>query len=243
MKSKSFILSVFTLMLTLLLVTPVYAAKKNISVTMYVGQTRQYVSDDENVIWTSNKPKIATVSADGVIKARRVGKCTITAKVADQTYKCFLTVKKKGSSIVSMNKLARYSYFRKYMSEAEMKKAYKIARKMLLPLEGLDKKQQLQGITRALREYFDKGMSYSMKTAHYNDPYGYLVLKSASCAGCTRTAGMMLNMLGINYEHINENQYTHQWARVKIGKKYWICDAYGLYCGPEPAARKHPYLR
>lgn len=43
-------------------------------------------------------------------------------------------------------------------------------------------------------------------------------------------------------EHVNENKYAHQWCRVKVGKKYWICDAYGLYCGSEPGKRKHPYF-
>ena len=48
-------------------------------------------------------------------------------------------------------------------------------------------------------------------------------------------------MLGIPYEHVNENQYTHQWCRVDMGGGvYWICDAYGLYCGPEFAPYQHP---
>ena len=78
---------------------------------------------------------------------------------------------------------------------------------------------------------------------HYNDPYGYFVLGSASCAGCTRATGLCLNVLGISYEHVNENQYSHQWCRVPVGDTYWICDAYGLYCGPEPAPCQHPYFQ
>ena len=50
-------------------------------------------------------------------------------------------------------------------------------------------------------------------------------------------------MLGIPYEHVNENQWDHQWCRVPMDDgTYWICDAYGLYCGPEPAPYQHPYL-
>ena len=61
--------------------------------------------------------------------------------------------------------------------------------------------------------------------------------------GCTRTTGLCLNMLGIPYEHVNENQWSHQWCRVPMPDgSYWICDAYGLYCGPEPAPYQHPYL-
>ena len=69
------------------------------------------------------------------------------------------------------------------------------------------------------------------------------MLHVASCAGCTRTTGLCLNMLGIPYEHVNENQWSHQWCRVPMPDgSYWICDAYGLYCGPEPAPYQHPYL-
>ena len=36
---------------------------------------------------------------------------------------------------------------------------------------------------------------------------------------------------------------SHQWCRVPVGDTYWICDAYGLYCGPEPAPYQHPYFQ
>ena len=89
---------------------------------------------------------------------------------------------------------------------------------------------------------FDSGMTYSTDTPHYNDPYGYFVLGVASCAGCARATGLCLNILGIHYEHVNENQWGHQWCRVNIDGTYWICDAYGLYCGPEPGPYAHPYF-
>ena len=196
----------------------------------------------EGATFKSSNKKVATVSKSGLVKAKKKGKATITATDGVNTYILKLTVKKSKFKPVAMKKLKRYSYFRKYMSESQLKKAYKKALKLVLPLGDLKKKDQLVGVAVKLREYFDKGMQYSMTAKHYNDPYGYFILKQASCAGCTRATGLCLNILGINYEHVNENQYSHQWARVKVGKKYWICDAYGLYCGPEPANRQHPYL-
>ena len=95
---------------------------------------------------------------------------------------------------------------------------------------------QLTGIARALRYMFDGGqVDYSMSESHYNDPYGFFVLGVGSCAGCTRATGFCLNMLRIPYEHVSENQYVHQWCRVNTDETYWICDAYRLYVGPEPA--------
>ena len=95
-----------------------------------------------------------------------------------------------------------------------------------------------------LRDMVDSGqVAYSTSAAHYNDPYGYFVAGVSSCAGCTRATGLCLNILGIPYEHVNENQYAHQWCRVKMPDgSYWICDAYGLYVGPEPAPYQHPYF-
>jgi len=103
--------------------------------------------------------------------------------------------------------------------------------------------EQLYGISASLRQLFNNGMAYSMSVPHYNDPHGYFVLGTASCAGCTRTTGLCLNILGISYEHVNENQYSHQWCRINVNGVYWICDAYGLYCGQEPAPNEHPYLK
>ena len=111
-----------------------------------------------------------------------------------------------------------------------------------VPVPILPMEDQLWGIAVAMRDRYDSGMMYSMSTPHYNDPYGYFVLGTASCAGCARATGLCLNILGIPYEHVNENQYSHQWCRVNVNGTYWICDAYGLYCGPEPAPYMHPYL-
>ena len=108
----------------------------------------------------------------------------------------------------------------------------------------INKEDQLYGIASALRAVVDDGsMAYSMEANHYNDPYGYFVLRTASCAGCARATALCLDILGIPYEHVNENQYSHQWCRVPMEDgSYWICDAFGLYCGPEPEPYQHPYF-
>ena len=75
----------------------------------------------------------------------------------------------------------------------------------------------------------------------YNTPYGYLVNRIASCAGCARATGLCLNILGIPYEHVNENKWLHQWCRVRLDNgAFWISDAFGLYVGPEHSPYRHP---
>ena len=144
---------------------------------------------------------------------------------------------------VPIVELANYKSIKKRMTHAEFEAAYQEALKIVTPVAFASREEQLNHIAVSLRELFDTQMNYSMSTDHYNDPYGYLVLHSASCAGCTRTTGLCLNILGIPYEHVKENQYAHPWTRVDVNGTYWICDAYGMYCGPEPAEGQHPYFQ
>lgn len=146
------------------------------------------------------------------------------------------------SQFIAVNQLANLKSLRKKMTDEELNAAYNAALEIVRPYVGLSREEQLQGIAYSIRMIFENGGTYSMSEAHYNDPYGYLILGTASCAGCARATGLCLNILGIPYEHVNENQYSHQWCRVEINGVYWICDAFGLYCGPEPAPYAHPYL-
>lgn len=145
-------------------------------------------------------------------------------------------------SPVPLEELSNYKSLKKKMTDEEFAEAYAAALELVTPVAFSPRSEQLKYIAVSLRAMFDQGMAYSMSAEHYNDPYGYFVLGAASCAGCTRATGLCLNILGIPYEHVNENQYTHQWCRVEVDGEYWICDAYGLYCGPEPAPYQHPIL-
>ena len=181
-----------------------------------------------------------TYTPDSTISRGAVA--AIVSRIAAPALRRSLTLAKQPFRPVPMAELANLKSLRKNANDEELSQAYAEALKIVTPLADLPREEQLYGIAVALRQRFEDNMSYSMETPHYNDPYGYLILGSASCAGCTRATGLCLNILGIPYEHVNENQYSHQWCRVNLGGVYWICDAYGLYCGPEPAPYTHPYL-
>lgn len=147
------------------------------------------------------------------------------------------------SGLVSPANLANISSLKKRCTDEEFQAAYNVAVEIVTPLIGLSREEQLMGIAAAIRNLFDSGkVQYSVEAAHYDDPYGYFVVGVGSCAGCARATGLCLNMLNIPYEHVNENQWSHQWCRVNVNGVYWICDAYGLYVGPEPEPYMHPYL-
>ena len=144
---------------------------------------------------------------------------------------------------VPLKKLYNYKSLKKKQSNAEFQQAYNIALQIVLPLSGLPLEQQIIGIAQKLREHYDAGGKYSMSELHYNDPYGYFVRKIASCAGCTRATGLCLNILGIHYQHINENKWKHQWCRINVNGKYWICDPFAYYAGEEYEPCKHPIYK
>lgn len=166
----------------------------------------------------------------------------IISRMVDPSLRKPLTLEKAPFEPIPMKELANLKSIQKKCTDAELQAAYDVALEIVTPLAKKSTAEQLQGIAVELRRLFDSGMTYSTSAPHYNDPYGYFVLNTASCAGCTRATGLCLNILGIPYEHVNENQWGHQWCRVNINGTYWICDAYGLYCGPEPAPYQHPYL-
>ena len=148
------------------------------------------------------------------------------------------------SGLVPLNKLSNKKSLQKGSSNAELQAAYNVAANIVTPLIGQSRENQLYGIASSVRSLADNGyITYSTSVPHYNDPYGYFVVGVGSCAGETRAIGLCLNMLGIPYEHVNENKWSHQWCRVAMTDgTHWIVDAYGLYVGPEPAPYTHPYL-
>lgn len=192
-------------------------------------------------ILTGNDAKGTFGAKDGITRGAAAA---ILSRVIDPSLRKSITLKAAPFEPVPLKKLANYKSLKKKMSDAEFQAAYEAARKVVEPLAKKSREEQLLGIAIALREMVESGqVRYSTEEAHYNDPYGYFVKGVASCAGCTRATGLCLNMLGISYEHVNEGQWSHQWCRVNMGNgEYWICDAYGLYCGSEPYAYGHPYL-
>ncbi len=71
--------------------------------------------------------------------------------------------------------------------------------------------------------------TYTMDGKDYRTAYGVFIKGEYSCAGATRALGMVLNCMGYSYEHINENQYTHQWCTLTMdGQKGYADGQVGL---------------
>lgn len=206
-----------------------------------------YVSDSFQAIYRlyragvlTGNDKYGTFTPEANITRSAVA--AIVSRVAEPALRQHSTLTPKPVKLVPMNQLQNLSSIRQTASNAELAQAYEAAKEIVEPLANLSREAQLCGIAIVLRIITENEVAYSMDALHYDDPYGFFNLHTASCAGCTRATGLCLNMLGISYEHINENAYSHQWTRVNVNGTYWICDAYGLYCGPEKEPYQHPKM-
>lgn len=166
----------------------------------------------------------------------------ILSRTVEPSLRKRVTLAPKTTALVPADRLANLPSVKERASQAQFEEAYEAAKAIVEPLTGLSREAQLCAIAMALRVITENHVAYSMESPHYADPYGFFIEGSASCAGCTRATGLCLNMLGIPYEHVNENAYSHQWTRVNVNGTYWICDAYGLYCGPEQIPYQHPNI-
>ncbi|MCL1819824.1 MAG: S-layer homology domain-containing protein [Oscillospiraceae bacterium] len=163
----------------------------------------------------------------------------------EQSILTFNNIKETTPGVVSLINVTISETLKKGMTAAEFEQAYAIAKNIASKYAGMSRAEQLQGIykdLRAITEVIIFSDGYTTSDPHYNDVYGFFVLNAASCAGATRAVGLCLNILDIPFEHINENQWKHQWCRVEVNGEYWICDAYGMYVGKEPAPYEHPYF-
>jgi len=127
MKKRTFIATI-ALLLVLALVAPstsVLAAKKvalnKKKATIQVGQnlTLKLKNNKKKVTWKTSKKAVATVSKKGVVKAKKVGKATITAKAGGKTYKCKITVKKAtpvAPKAIPLAQFGKTPYVEKYSS-------------------------------------------------------------------------------------------------------------------------------
>ena len=64
--------------------------------------------------------------------------------------------------------------------------------------------------------------SEAYKTNYGNEAYAALILKKAACSGRCKAVTLLCDAAGLESQHINANQWTHQWNKVKIDDGSWI---------------------
>lgn len=117
--------------------------------------------------------------------------------------------------------------------------AKKVIKNIIKP--GMSDAEKAQAISSFLYYNVDKQMNQSTeayKTNYGNEAYAALVMRIAACSGFCKAVTLLCNEAGLKSEHVNANQWTHQWNRVYVDGKWQVLDAQLGYFGGE----KHPYL-
>ena len=148
------------------------------------------------------------------------------------------------SSATSKDTLPGSTALKKGMTNEEYAQAYDIANEIVNRHKNKEEIEMLCRITEDIYNIYKSGV-HSEKDPHYSDVYGVFVLKRASCAGVTRAVCLAMTILGTPYEHVNENQWTHQWCRIfsKSENEYCVLDGQGGYVGLELTPYKHPLIK
>lgn len=60
---------------------------------------------------------------------------------------------------------------------------------------------------------------------YYRSPYGVLVSGNSTCAGAARTVGRILEFMGYEWTHVNENEWLHQWCILEMDGQIGYADA------------------
>ena len=82
---------------------------------------------------------------------------------------------------------------------------------------------QINSAAKQVYNYWIKcSYDYSYANPYYRSPYGVFCAKVCTCSGITRALGRVLDHMGYQWKHVNENQYDHQWNEVTVnGQTIW----------------------
>ncbi len=124
------------------------------------------------------------------------------------------------------------------LTNAEKKQlAYAVAQKIADSITSENDTTRIGQAAGIVASYCAKA-TYTTEGYDYSQAYGVFIKGEYSCAGATRALGMVLECMGYEWKHINENQWNHQWCEVIInGETCWADGQMGLIgSGKHPAA-------
>ncbi len=115
--------------------------------------------------------------------------------------------------------------------------AKKVASQIIKP--GMSDEEKAKAIFNYL--HYNVSLQWNQSTEAYktnfgNEAYAALILKIAACSGFCKAVTLLCNEAGLQSQHVNQNQWKHQWNRVLIDGKWIVLDAQGGIFGGE----RHP---
>ena len=179
---------------------------------------------DQTLTWTSSNPAVVSVAPDGnwaMLTAEANGSATVTCSCGGKTVSIKVTVvtNRSGSPSTSeKNALA--------LAVAKQIADYATGD---TDLERVSKAAEVVSI-------YCQQAEYTNDDPDYRTPYGVFVKGVYTCAGATRAMGMVLELMGFQWEHVNENQWSHQWCVLTMDGQEGYADGQVGWAG----YGKHP---
>ena len=182
------------------------------SMRMYVGRTYGIVLVTSYDVlmacqWTSSNPEVATVNHVGFVTPLKEGNTVITVSYTDPETQGVTTrvcrVQVEGFPEYTLAELEQ-------MAKEEAKE---IADHIMNELPLTSDLERIAAAAAIINQYVADGCSTSAVPG-YNQPFGTLITGYSSCAGSTRALGLVLEYMGFEWYHVNENQWDHQWCVV-----------------------------
>lgn len=85
--------------------------------------------------------------------------------------------------------------------------------------------QKVQAAAGAVAKYTAKGKYGADSNKYYRTPYGVFITGNLTCAGTARALGRVLYFMGYEWQHVNENEWKHQWCVLMMDGKIGYADA------------------
>jgi hypothetical protein len=123
---------------------------------------------------------------------------------------------------------AYHEYYNNNLSAGQIAKAERVAKSIADYVMSKNCKTDLQKVSLAaniVAHYAAKGIYGADKNKYYRTPYGVFISGNLTCAGTTRALGRVLEFMGYEWQHVNENEWKHQWCILNMDDKIGYADA------------------
>lgn len=238
-KNRSYLNRVLLLLLVVLLMMPVSVSAASVKLnkkklSLMKGKTSILVlmNRSDEVTWTSSKKSVATVDQNGVVKAKKKGTATITAKSNGKKYTCKVTVKQPVTKVKLNQKNIRISIGKTYKlkttvtptSANNRKVSWSSSDKSVVTVSSSG---QIKAVSAGTATITAKAKDGSGKKATCKIQVKTPVTSGAAAGGQTNTSGSQTNTSGQGSSSAEQNgQNTANTSSAKAKKLLKVLQKY-----------------
>ena len=124
-----------------------------------------------------------------------------------------------------------YKNLTQEQADASDRVAQKIAQAIMSDARLSTDLLKVRAAANIVMQYCRRNLYGNDPNKYYRTPYGVFVVGIFTCAGATRALGLVLEFMGYEWQHANENQWSHQWCELTMDGKKGFADGMGGFAG------------